>query len=147
MMASATSEDAKRNAIEQFYVAFARKDVELLRQIVTPDWAYIPEPPGASPGPDQMTRMFHDMAIAIPDMKIDILDLLIHDDRVGVRAQVSGTQSGELLGIAATSKPVNFAIHSFHEMRGSLVSKTWHLEDWLGLCRQLGQLPSRLDLH
>jgi predicted ester cyclase len=50
------------------------------------------------------------------------------------------------MGIEATSKPVRFAIHSFHEMRGTLVAKTWHLEDWLGVFRQLGQLPPQLDL-
>jgi predicted ester cyclase len=51
------------------------------------------------------------------------------------------------MGIAATSKPVRFAIHSFHEMRGGLVAKTWHLEDWLTVFQQIGQLPRQLDLR
>lgn len=147
MMSSATSEDAKRKAIEQFYEAFSRKDVEMLRQVVTPDWEYVPEPPGARPGPDQMSRVFQNIALAIPDMKVEILDLLTQGDRVGVRAEVTGTQSGELLGIAATSKRVKFAIHSFHELRDGLISKTWHLEDWLAVFRQIGQFPQKFDLH
>ncbi|MEM5338162.1 ester cyclase [Paraburkholderia azotifigens] len=140
------SEHAIRDTIERFYLAFSTKDMALLRQVVTPDWEYLPEPAGAAPGPEQMIKLFENIASAMPDMKIHILDLLIHGDRVGVRAEVTGTQTGKLLGIAATSRPVRFAIHSFHQLRGNLIEKTWHLEDWLSVFRQLGELPKQLDL-
>lgn len=142
-----SDEQARRTAIEAFYKAFSSHDVDLLRTVVTPDWEYIPRAPGdgARSGPDQMLSMFKDIAAAIPDMHIEILDLLISGDRVGVRAQVTGTQTGTLLGIEATSKPVKFAIHSFHEIRGTLISKTWHLEDWLSMFRQIGQMPQSLE--
>jgi predicted ester cyclase len=146
-MTQCDDEAAVRTAIKEFYRAFATKDVALLRTVVTEDWEYIPELPGEKPGPDQMSGAFARMAIALPDMKIEILDLLVHEDRVGVRAEVSGTQSGELLGMAPSAKHVKFAIHSFHQMRGSLIAKTWHLEDWLSVFRQIGQLPGNLDPH
>lgn len=133
-----------RQATERFYRAFEQKSVALLRQVVTPDWEYIPEPVGAIAGPDQMVQLFDDIAKALPDMKVTILDVLVHGDRVGVRAEISGTQTGTLLGIAASSKHIRFAIHSFHQMRGSLIAKTWHLEDWLSVFRQLGTLPPTL---
>ena len=139
-----TDEAVTREAIEGLYRAFEQKSVPLLRKVVTPDWEYVPEPVGVSPGPDQMVPIFATLATALPDMKIAILDVLIHWDRVGVRAEVSGTQTGELLGIAASSRHISFAIHSFHQMRGSLIAKTWHLEDWLSVFRQLGQLPPTL---
>jgi predicted ester cyclase len=139
------SNEAKRKCIELFYEAIERKDVSILRQAVTPDWEYIPSLAGQPPGPDQMITVFADMAIALPDMRIEILDLLIDDHKIGVRAELTGTQSGPLLGIAATSKAVRFAIHSFHELRGNRVAKTWHLEDWMTLFRQLGEVPTRLS--
>ncbi|CAB3757780.1 ester cyclase [Paraburkholderia humisilvae] len=140
------SEQAIKATIERFYQAFSTKDISLLRQVVTSDWEYIPEPPGAVPGPEQMGKIFENIATALPDMKVRILDLLVHGDRVGVRAEVTGTQTGSLLGIAATSKRVHFAIHSFHQIRDGRVCKTWHLEDWLGVFRQLGALPKSFDL-
>jgi predicted ester cyclase len=139
------SEQAVQTVIDAFYQAVEKKSVALLRTVVTPDWEYIPEPSGAAPGPDQMIPIFRNLATALPDMRITILDTLIHGDRVAVRAEVSGTQSGELLGIAASSKHIKFAIHSFHQMRGNLIAKTWHLEDWLSVFRQLGELPKRLE--
>ena len=47
-----------REAIDGFYRAFEQKSVELLRKVVTADWEYVPEPPGAVRGPDQMVRVF-----------------------------------------------------------------------------------------
>jgi predicted ester cyclase len=142
MQADSPDRQAARDAVERIYRAFATKDVALLREAVTPDWQYLPEPPGQQPGPDQMIPVFADLAAALPDMRIEILDVLVQDDRVGVRAEVSGTQAGPLMGIAATRKPLRFAIHSFHEIRGDRVSKTWHLEDWLSVFRQLDAVPS-----
>jgi predicted ester cyclase len=144
-MASGTDNGITREVVEGFYAAFEAKSVPQLKKFVTQDWEYIPEPAGAAPGPEQMTRVFENMATALPDMKIAILDLLIHDDRAAVRAEISGTQSGALLGIEASSRHVRFAIHSFHKMRGDLIEKTWHLEDWLSVFRQLGQFPQTLD--
>jgi len=144
-MTASPSEQAVQAAIEAFYQAVEKKSVAELRTVVTPDWEYIPEPAGATPGPDQMIPIFNNLVTALPDMRVTILDLLIHGDRVGVRAEVSGTQSGELLGIAASSKHIKFAIHSFHQMRGNLIAKTWHLEDWLAVFRQLGELPKNLE--
>lgn len=139
------SQTQAREAVERLYAAFSGKDVALLREAVTADWEYLPEPHGFKPGPDQMIPIFKEMAAALPDMRIEILDMLTQDNRVGVRAEVSGTQSGPLMGIAATSKPIRFAIHSFHEIRDGRVSKTWHLEDWLSVFRQLGEVPRKID--
>jgi predicted ester cyclase len=145
IMAVSPTEQVVKTAIEAFYQAIEKKDIPLLRSVVTTDWEYIPEPRGATAGPDQMVPIFHNLATALPDMRVEILDLLIHGDRAAVRVQVSGTQSGPLLGIAASSRHITFAIHSFHQMRGDLIAKTWHLEDWLSVFRQLGELPKNLD--
>ncbi len=88
-----------------------------------------------------MVPVFADLAAALPDMHIEILDMLVQDNRVGVRAEVSGMQDGPLMGIAATKKPVCFAIHSFHELPDGRIAKTWHLEDWLSVFRHLGETP------
>ncbi|MFM0644102.1 ester cyclase [Paraburkholderia bryophila] len=144
-MTPPASEDLIHHAIDTLYRAFEQKSVTLLRTVVTSDWEYVPEPAGVAPGPDQMIPIFEDIATALPDMHVTLLDVLIHGERVGVRAEISGTQTGKLLGIAASSKPIKFAIHSFHEMRGDLIAKTWHLEDWLAVFRQLGQLPASIE--
>jgi predicted ester cyclase len=90
--------------------------MSLLKTTITSDWQYIPGASGQAAGLEQMAPMLTDLSRALPDMKISILDVLVHDAMVAVRAKVSGTHSGLLMGIPATSKPVNFAIHSFHDV-------------------------------
>ena len=142
---SETGHTATRDVITRFYRAIEHADIELLRTAVTSDWQYIPGASGQPIGAEQIIPMLADFLHALPDMKIILLDVLIHDAMVGVRAKVTGTQSGPLMGIPATSKVVEFAIHSFHEFRDDRVAKTWHLEDWLGLFRQIGELPPGLN--
>jgi steroid delta-isomerase-like uncharacterized protein len=133
-----TPDAQQQRIVRQFYDAFAARDVALLREAVTPDWEYIPPTSSAQNGPDQMAKAFEELKVGLPDMRIEVLDVLTHHNRVAVRAAVSGTQSGPLLGFAASSCPVTFAIHSFHELRDGRVAKTWHLEDWLSVYRQIG---------
>src|SRR5258706_6792707 len=141
---SSATDTAVRQTIEGFYGAVAHKDMGLLRQVVTPDCQSMPTPAGLGTGPDLMVPIFAALTSALPDMDIKILDVLIHGYKVAVRAEVTGTQSGPLMGIAATSRRVDFAIHSFHELRDGKIARTWHLEDWLTVFRQLGELPTNL---
>jgi steroid delta-isomerase-like uncharacterized protein len=135
---------ATRDVIARFYRAIELADIPLLRTTVTADWQYIPGASEKPIGAEQMAPMLVAMLHALPDMKITLLDVLVHDAMVGIRAKVTGTQSGPLMGIPATSKMVDFAIHSFHELRDDRIAKTWHLEDWVGLFRQIGELPPGL---
>jgi steroid delta-isomerase-like uncharacterized protein len=141
----AMPDTAQRRIIVEFYRAIAAHDVELLRAVVADDWQYIPALSHDQSGPDQLIPAFRNMAIGLPDMKIELLDVLISDDRVAVRASVSGTQTGPIMGVAATSKPVQFAIHAFHEVKNGKITRTWHLEDWLSMFRQIGEMPTDLS--
>jgi predicted ester cyclase len=136
-----TPDAQQQQIVHRFYDAFAARDIALLRGAVTPDWEYIPPTSSGQHGPDQMIEGFKILSLGMPDMRIEVLDVLTHHNRVAVRASVSGTQLGPLLGCAATSRPVEFAIHSFHELRDGRVAKTWHLEDWISVYRQIGALP------
>jgi steroid delta-isomerase-like uncharacterized protein len=136
---------AQRQLIVDFYEAVAAHDIERLRAVVSADWQYIPALSEGQSGPDQLVPAFRNLSIGLPDMKIDLLDVLVCDDRVAIRASVSGTQTGPVMGVAATSKPVKFAIHAFHEVKSGKITRTWHLEDWLSMFRQIGELPADLS--
>jgi SnoaL-like polyketide cyclase len=134
-------------ALELFYRAIAQKDIALLQIAVTSDWEYIPAPAGAGVGPDIMVPIFSDLTVALPDMQIVIQDTLVRGNKAAIRARITGTQSGAFMGIAATSKRLDFAIHSFHELRDGQIAKTWHLEDWLTVFHQLDKLPADLSSY
>lgn len=80
------TDDVARSALTVFYRAMSRKDISLFRTVVTPDWQYIPPSPGPVSGPDSMIPVFADLSYSLPDMDIRILDVLVHGDKVAVRA-------------------------------------------------------------
>ncbi|WP_438397075.1 ester cyclase [Caballeronia sp. DA-9] len=135
------AQDAIRRTVNSFYHAIEHRDMNALRDVVTNDWQYIASATMPSTGVDEMAAVFESMQRALPDMEIHVLDVLVNDRMVGVRAQVEGTQHGELMGIKPASKPIVFAVHSFHQIRDGLIEKTWHLEDWMDCFRQIGSLP------
>ncbi len=129
-------------AIETFYRAFNDHNPDLVNQAVTDDWDDIPLAPGQVPGADGIKPIILSIVKAFPDIKITIKDVIHIPGQAGVRAELTGTQKGELFGIKPTNKKVTFGIHEFHQLNGEKIKTTWHMEDWLSCFTQLGQFPS-----
>jgi predicted ester cyclase len=132
---------ARQQAIETLYRAFNDHHPDLLDAVLMDDWQDTPLGPGQLPGREGMKPVVAMFGAVFPDVRITILDMIGHGDRVAVRAQITGTHRGELFGIAATNKPVVVAIHEFHTFEGDRIAQTWHLEDWFGMLHQLGAWP------
>ncbi|WP_253189924.1 hypothetical protein [Paraburkholderia fungorum] len=49
MTSNVVAEAETRAKIERLYEAFSRHDLALLRDVVTADWEYLPEPKGQRP--------------------------------------------------------------------------------------------------
>ena len=132
---------ARRRAIEQFYVALASSDFDLVDDILTTDWEDIPLAPGQAHGPAGIKEIFGMLITAFPDLALEIADVLSEGERAAVRVNCAGTHDGDLFGVAATGRPVRFALHEFHEFDGDRIRRTWHMEDLFGLFAQIGTWP------
>jgi steroid delta-isomerase-like uncharacterized protein len=132
---------AEREAVETFYRAFTEQNLDLVDAVLAPDWADIPLAPGQVAGPEGIKTIIRNVAEALQDLKITILDMVQEPGKIGVRAEMSGTHRGALFGIAATGKQVRIGLHDFHTIKDGRVTTTWHMEDWFGLFLQLGQFP------
>jgi len=139
--------DAEVRALQTFYRAFSEQRPELIDEAVTPDWDDIPLAPGQAPGPAGIKPIMRAFAEALPDLRIEILAIIGGHGRAGVRARITGTQRGELFGIAPTNKPISVALHEFHELEDARIRRTWHLEDWFSMLGQLGAWPPARTLH
>jgi len=127
-------------------------DTDLLDGVVTPDWEDIPLNPGQGPGPDGIKPMINGIGQSFTDVEIVVHDVIggrgsDGNGKVGVRAEMRGTHTGELFGIAATGQAVSIPIHEFHDVHDvhdvhdGRLARTWHLEDWFGFFNQVGQAP------
>ena len=136
---SSTLTDEELHAITTFYQAFSDHNPDLLDEVCAPDWQDIPLAPGQGPGPgglkEQITSVF---LKAFPDLAIVVHEIFGSPGRAGVRASITGTHLGEVMGVAPTGQWVDIALHEFHYLEDGRLTHTWHLEDWFGMFRSIG---------
>ena len=90
---------------------------------------------GTVDGPDGFRKMRAMFLSAIPDVRIDLEDIVADGDRAAVRWRARGTHSGEGFGIPPTDRPVDFTGSSwFHVRDGKFIEgwDTWNLHGLLG---------------
>ena len=127
--------------MRQFYAAFEKQDIEVLRAVVTEDWQDLPLAPTQIPGPDGVAPVFAMLSNAFGSLEVIVDDVLVDGDRVGVRARMSGIHVGPLFGLGGRQAKFNIALHEFHEIRDGRIARTYHLEDWLAFFTQVDAFP------
>jgi len=137
--------DPLHQRVATFYRAFSG-GTDLLDGVVTPDWEHIPLNPGQGPGLDGIKPTIKGIGQSFTDFEIVVHDVIDGrgsdgNGKVGVRAEMRGTHTVALFGIAATGRAVSIPIHDVHDVHDGRLARTWHLEDWFGFFNQVGQAP------
>jgi len=92
------------------------------------------------PGPGSYLRG------ALPDRTDEIVDMAAEGDQVAMLFHVRATHKGNLFGIAATGKAIDFYEIGFFRLANEQISEAWFMADEAGLLLQLGAtLPPRKD--
>lgn len=134
---SASNRTEIEDAARRLYQVIETGDETVVDQTLTPDWECVP-PLRHGTGPEGYRRLIDDLRKAFPDISVTIEDVLVDGDKVAVRAVARGTHSAELMGIAATGRPVEYRACDIHRVVDGRIAQTWHLEDFFGLVGQLG---------
>jgi steroid delta-isomerase-like uncharacterized protein len=74
---------------------------------------------------------------AVPDLSVEILDLIAEGDRVVVRYFERGTHRGDLYGVKATGRRYQKHGFSMYRVGDGEITEIWIQEDDLGWRRQL----------
>lgn len=132
------------HALITFYEAIETHRLDLLNDVLTADWLDLPPSPGQKPGPEGVKPILQGLAHALPDLVAKIEEVIGEEHRAAARVSLSGTHLGPLMGLPASGKHITLSLHEFHAFREGRISVTRHMEDWMGLFRQIGALPSAL---
>jgi ketosteroid isomerase-like protein len=136
------SEQQARAAISPWYSLFnvaSRGEVKAIQeQILTEDYescaGYLP---GECWGRETSIKVVSNFANTIPDMKFEIKEMLVAGDRVIVRGEVTGTPAGVLFGVPHSGKSFRMMAIDIQTVRDGKIAKTFHMENWLSVIRQL----------
>jgi len=121
--------------------AFNGRELSLLDDLIADDYVNHAALPGTPPGPAGQAAVLERLWAALPDARFEITDLGLVGDVVICVGTMSGTHDGELLGVPATGRRVEWRM--CHLMRfGADGRATEHraIRDDLGLMRQMGAL-------
>ncbi len=101
-----------------------------------------PSAPQLPPGPDGVKAIVSMFRAAFPDYWIRIEQIVASGDRVAARFRQGGTHNGDLMGIPATGKRVEWSEMGILRLLDGQVAESWYDVDLLSLMTQLGVIPT-----
>ena len=132
------AENSQRTAVETMYRAFNTGQPDLLDAVLAPDWRDMPLAPGQQAGRDGLKPMIAAFRAAFADVAFTPQEVIVGDGCAAVRLTLTGRHVGEWMGVAATGRTFEIAMHEMHHFDGGRITDTWHLEDWAGWREQVG---------
>lgn len=128
-----------KQLIRDYFKAFLAKDVGWFKEHIEPGFRrHDPGLPFQVVGPEGVERLADFLLPAIPDMRIDLDDVVAEGDKVVVRLTLRGTHRGDLAGIAPTGRAIEVGVMDLFHLRDGKMSEHWALFDNLGMLKQLG---------
>lgn len=106
----------------------------------------IHDPVFPSQGVSEMKEQGRQMRSAIPDMHMEIHEILVDGDMTATRWTMGGTQRGEVMGLPATGKSFVSTGIMLDKWEGDRIVEEWNSYDMTGILQQLGLMPDQARL-
>jgi predicted ester cyclase len=120
-------------------VVFNGHQPQRAQEYFTPDIVWHGNSLGTVSGVEGMTALLTGFLGALPDLRAEEQDLIASDDLVVIRLLVTATQKGDLLGIPATGRGVQWnAIDIYRVTDDGKISEEWASDDMATVANQLG---------
>jgi steroid delta-isomerase-like uncharacterized protein len=89
-------------------------------------------------GPAAFRGIFAAFRGAFPDIRIDVERVISTSDSVAAEVRVTGTHSGDTLGVPATNRHIDFHGMTMATVADGQVRECWNCFDFLTMYAQLG---------
>lgn len=117
-------------------------NIEGFGDLLAEDFVEHQEAPGLPPTKAGVLDLFRGYRAAFPDLHMDAVDVLASGDRTVARVTVSGTQTGDFMGIPASGRHATVELIDIMRFDDTgLVCEHWGVADTLSLLQQLGAIP------
>jgi len=117
-----------------------RGDLAALEALTVPAFAYRL---GGQPARDReaLAQFIRGTHVAFPDWRVEILDLIVEDNRAAVRWSGQVTHLGPFRGVPPTGRRITVSGINVYEVSEGRIAVEWEQTDSLGMLQQLGVLP------
>jgi steroid delta-isomerase-like uncharacterized protein len=129
--------DANKALIRQFFDRLNAGDLTIVDELVSDDFVEHEAFPGLEPNKTGLRQLFEMFHAAFQGGKFEVDDLIAEDDKVFVRARMTGTHRGEFMGIPATGRTINVGVGDYLRIDNDRVVEHWGVMDTGALMEQL----------
>jgi predicted ester cyclase len=130
----------ENKAIARRYLATL--DFAVLDELTAPNFVYHnPGNPEVRTHEERKQRIVSALGAAFPDLKLAIEDVIAEGDKVAVRYSISGTNTGEFMGIPPTNKRIELTSLCIFRLADGKVAEMWVENNSLVMLLQLGVVP------
>ena len=100
-------------------------------------WESVGNYSGKNKSADGFVGQLGGVAKLIPDLNWAVQDMHQSGNTVVVRSRATGTPAGPLFGVDGQGRGFDILTIDVHELKGSKIARTYHVEDWAGALKQL----------
>jgi len=125
--------------VHGIYEAINTGNLALLEKYVAPD--YIEHTDGFQ-GIEPFAQQIAAFRTGFPDLHVSIDDLLINGDRFASRTTVTGTHTGDLMGVPATGKRIGVEAVDIGRIENGQAKERWGGLNMYSMLTQLGVIPA-----
>jgi steroid delta-isomerase-like uncharacterized protein len=121
---------------------WSKGNLAVADEIVAPDYVrHDAGAPMAGRGPEEVKLRVSALRRMLPDLTIEIKDVVAEGDRVVLRYTGVATDRGGYMGHAPTGNVTRTPGMQIFRIADGRIAESWALRDDLGTLRQLGHLP------
>jgi len=138
----ASQREAMSLTARRYYAFWDTGDVAYANAALAPDFVDRNLPAGRPQGPEGPVFASKNFRTAVPDLHVEVEEMLIVGDRVIGRLRFTGHFTGTF-GNGATARQgdgraIDFIATDIYRIANGRIAENWHLEDNLTLLQQLG---------
>ena len=138
----ASQREAMSLTARRYYAFWDNGDVAYSNAALAPDFVDRSLPPGRPQGPEGPVFASKNFRAAVPDLHLDVEEMLIVGDRGIGRLRFTGHFTGTFGNGAAArrgdGRAIDFIATDIYRIANGRIVENWHLEDNLTLLQQLG---------
>jgi steroid delta-isomerase-like uncharacterized protein len=135
--------EENKELCRRLYAAVSTGDYDAIDQLVVPNFIeHTMVAPGMPEGREGLKALFRMIRQAMPEMVMTPEDIVAEADRVAIRAVMSGTQTGEWMGIPPSGKHVEITVMDLDRIENNQFAEHWGVGDVLSLMTQIGAIPA-----
>lgn len=134
---SEAARDSQSLAARRYYTFWNTGDSRFAKAALDENFKDLNLPEGRPQGPEGPLHASKHFRAAVPDLKVDVDEMLIVGDKVIGRLHFTGHFTGKFMNEQGKGQPIDFSAVDIYRIANGKIIENWHLEDNLTLLQQL----------